>query len=93
MFDQEILNYGEGLKNVLMQPLHVACCYTINGTMKRYQRCASLLILLLAIATIISCKKEDQHHYMNNAQVIGYDLRLCVCCGGYQVTIDNAAKS
>jgi hypothetical protein len=60
--------------------------------MKRYQRYASLLILMLAITAILSCKKEDQHQYMNNAQIIGYDLRLCVCCGGYQVTIDSVAN-
>ena len=48
-----------------------------------------LLMLMLAISAIISCKKDDQCQYMNNAQIIGYDLRLCACCGGYQVTIDN----
>jgi len=40
------------------------------------------------MATFISCKKNEPA-YMNNAQITGYDLRLCVCCGGYVVTIDN----
>jgi len=26
---------------------------------------------------------------MNNAQIIGWDLRMCPCCGGIEITIDN----
>lgn len=34
-----------------------------------------------------SCKKE--HTYMNNAEIIGYDSRLCPCCGGTEITIEQ----
>ena len=29
---------------------------------------------------------------MNNAEIIGYDVRLCPCCGGTEITIDNIAN-
>ena len=27
---------------------------------------------------------------MNNAEIIGVDMRYCLCCGGYEITIVNA---
>jgi len=40
------------------------------------------------------CKKEktgtNDPGYMSNAEIIGNDLRTCPCCGGYEITIDNA---
>ncbi|MBZ5856818.1 hypothetical protein [Flavihumibacter profundi] len=57
--------------------------------MNRYGIKAPILILILAISAITSCKKEKPYQYKNTAQIIGYDLRDCPCCGGYQVTIDN----
>jgi hypothetical protein len=26
---------------------------------------------------------------MNNAEIVGLDYRLCPCCGGIEITIDN----
>ena len=26
---------------------------------------------------------------MSNAEIIGYDARMCACCGGTEITIDN----
>lgn len=57
--------------------------------MKPYRRLAMAIILIFMSITLPSCKKECQKEYMNNATIIGYDLRLCVCCGGYQITIEN----
>ncbi|MEO6221500.1 MAG: hypothetical protein ABIO81_13790 [Ginsengibacter sp.] len=55
-------------------------------------RLKRLIFILVAISAIIalaniSCKKEKP--YMNNAEIIGADLRLCPCCGGHKITIDN----
>jgi hypothetical protein len=27
---------------------------------------------------------------MNNAEIVGVDFRTCACCGGLEITIDNA---
>ncbi len=47
----------------------------------------TFITLALFIVTIFSCKKDEQ--YMNNAEIIGYDAKMCVCCGGTEITIDN----
>jgi hypothetical protein len=60
--------------------------------MKRFKIYAALFIAVVAMSTFISCKKINEPPYMNNAEIIGYDLRLCVCCGGYIVTIDNVSN-
>ena len=46
-------------------------------------------LLSVAAVLLISCKKDDSHQYMNSATIIGEDKRLCVCCGGYEMVIDN----
>jgi|ERR1017187_3224179 len=54
------------------------------------QRIALIVMsLAAAIVTIASCSK--QRPYDSNAELIGYDPRLCPspCCGGLQITIDN----
>jgi hypothetical protein len=45
--------------------------------------------LVFTFHFLISCKKEAS--YQSNAELIGYDPRLCPspCCGGLQITIDN----
>src|SRR5438874_2362917 len=35
----------------------------------------------------VSCRKDES--YMNNAELTGWDLRMCPCCGGITLTIDN----
>jgi hypothetical protein len=48
----------------------------------------ALILMSLAIA-ITSCSKQTT--YDSNAELIGYDPRLCPspCCGGLQITINN----
>jgi hypothetical protein len=48
-----------------------------------------MLIWIFSTAAISSCKKEKSPPFQNNARIIGYDMRLCVCCGGYQIIIDG----
>jgi hypothetical protein len=45
----------------------------------------TLIIILVAVA---SCRKDT---YMSNAEIIGYDVRECPCCGGIEMTIDNVS--
>lgn len=45
----------------------------------------ALLIFMTLFTT--GCKKDDT--YMNNAVIIGEDMRLCVCCGGLVIKIEN----
>ena len=47
------------------------------------------LFFLIALLTIIfpSCKKEET--FMSNATITGFDLKMCACCGGTKIIIDN----
>tara|TARA_B110000483_G_scaffold232221_1_gene299502 strand:+ start:28 stop:327 length:300 start_codon:yes stop_codon:yes gene_type:complete len=47
------------------------------------------LIITLSITLLIciSCKKEE--NYMNQAKILEPDYRMCVCCGGWFIKIDN----
>jgi hypothetical protein len=46
-----------------------------------------ILVTLLFLPIVISCKKEAQDEY--NGIITGYDLRMCACCGGTFITIDK----
>ena len=55
----------------------------------------TLIYIQLSIFTVItltgfSCKKEEP--YMSNAQIIGFDAKMCVCCGGTEIKIDQVAN-
>jgi hypothetical protein len=54
--------------------------------MKQY---ASWIVIspVVLIFTIISCKKDEE--YMSDAEIIGWDVKMCPCCGGLEITIDN----
>lgn len=47
-----------------------------------------ILLMLVILVTTISCKKEPQEGY--NGKITGYDLRMCACCGGTLIVINNA---
>ena len=51
----------------------------------------SLAILFVSLTVMIlatlSCRKDEM--YMSNAEITGWDLRMCPCCGGTIITIDN----
>ncbi len=29
---------------------------------------------------------------MSNAEIIGFDMKMCPCCGGIEITIDNVSN-
>jgi hypothetical protein len=56
---------------------------------------ASILTVVIALLIISACTKSvpPQVHYMNNAVITGYDLRLCACCGGLLINFDSVTHS
>lgn len=51
--------------------------------MKRY----FLLLFILFSFLFNGCKKAAS--FESNATLLGYDPRMCPCCGGLEITIDN----
>ena len=53
----------------------------------------SKLLMFLSIFTLVfsSCKKQEIF-YSNNAEIIGYDMRMCPSCGGLEITIDGISN-
>jgi hypothetical protein len=50
---------------------------------------SSIIFALFIFMTLFTpgCKKDDT--YMNNAVILGEDMRLCVCCGGLEIKVEN----
>ena len=48
------------------------------------------LIASVALITIIfSCSMENLLHYKSVGIIIGPDYKMCVCCGGSEIIIDD----
>ncbi len=48
----------------------------------------ALFFLIASIAIVFTaCKKEET--FMSNATITGFDLKMCACCGGTKIIIDN----
>ena len=45
-------------------------------------------IILLAMIFFLSCVKEE-YKYKSEGTITGQDYRMCVCCGGWFITIDE----
>lgn len=48
-----------------------------------------LILILVLLVSIISCKKEDNS--LSIGQITGFDFRKCAspCCGGFYIKIDT----
>jgi hypothetical protein len=44
--------------------------------------------ILLLLFIMIACKKENDD-YKSTGTITGNDLRMCVCCGGWIINIDD----
>ncbi len=55
--------------------------------MTQLRKFVLFVITCFLIFTQISCKKEKL--FMNDATLIGYDVRACVCCGGLEIVIKD----
>jgi len=45
-----------------------------------------VLLLLFPVSLILSCEKDT---YQSTGTIIGPDIRMCVCCGGYFIETDG----
>ena len=46
------------------------------------------LIIFIIFTSLASCNK-DNDTYKSVGIITGVDLRMCVCCGGYLINIDD----
>ena len=53
--------------------------------MKTINIIASIILILF----FISCERGD-NEYRSTGVIVGQDLRMCPCCGGWMITIDNS---
>jgi hypothetical protein len=47
-----------------------------------------VLRIILLFFIIIACNKEIDD-YKSTGTITGYDLRMCICCGGWIIIIDD----
>jgi hypothetical protein len=48
-----------------------------------------LKVLLIVIpALLLACDGNDNNQF-SHGKIVGYDLTLCACCGGYVIEIDG----
>jgi hypothetical protein len=45
-------------------------------------------IAVFALIGIVTCKKEVAS-FQSHGSITGQDYRMCACCGGWLITIDN----
>jgi hypothetical protein len=45
-----------------------------------------IVLLLFAMLTVFGCEKTE---YKNTGTIIGADMTLCACCGGYFIDIEG----
>jgi hypothetical protein len=49
-----------------------------------------LIIVISAIfVVLICCRKGNSDDYKSNGIITGGDFRMCACCGGWFIQIDN----
>jgi hypothetical protein len=48
-----------------------------------------LFFLFLTLFTIVSCRKEKPQLIEDDAVLTGFDARLCPCCGGWFIEIED----
>jgi len=56
--------------------------------MKKAVSIFPFIMITIIFFTFSSCKKECTCG-ISNAEIIGFDYRECVCCGGWEMVIDD----
>ncbi len=46
-----------------------------------------VLAILMLTGIVLSCEKEDS--YKSTGVITGFDMRECICCGGYFIEIGD----
>jgi hypothetical protein len=65
--------------------IHVHFFKTTNFNPMRYSPYSFIIILVLSILTLGSCRKDKK--VMVDATIQGYDSRMCACCGGIMISL------
>jgi len=47
------------------------------------------MLLIFLSLILFSCSKDDDIKFESAAKITGYDMRKCVCCGGWLIEIDE----
>lgn len=55
-------------------------------TVMRTKILVSIIVILFCL---VDCQKQNTNDYQSTGKITGADLRMCACCGGYYIQIDN----
>jgi hypothetical protein len=48
-----------------------------------------LLLVVFLIIGLVGCKKPTTSDYQSTGVITGVDMKMCACCGGWYIQIDN----
>jgi len=48
-----------------------------------------LVSIIVTLFSLLGCQKQNTNDYQSTGKITGADLRMCACCGGYYIQIDN----
>ena len=48
-----------------------------------------LLLVVLLVIGFVGCKKPTTSDFQSTGIITGVDLKMCACCGGWYIQIDN----
>ena len=48
-----------------------------------------LAVIICILTGLVYCQYRISDDYQSRGKITGPDLRMCICCGGWQIVIDN----
>jgi hypothetical protein len=48
-----------------------------------------ILFIIGIVIGLAGCQNKNGSDYQSSGKITGPDLRMCICCGGWQIVIDN----
>jgi len=48
-----------------------------------------IALVICILAGLIYCQNRFVDDYPSHGKITGQDMRMCICCGGWQIVIDN----
>lgn len=49
----------------------------------------NFIFIILSSWMLISCLNDSDNNFKSEGRITGIDLRLCACCGGYFIEIED----
>ena len=46
-------------------------------------------LIIVALFGVICCQKDGNNDYQSSGEIIGPDLGMCICCGGWHIVVDG----